>query len=473
MVVRGVPARLAKDGWWLDDETPRPKWMLGGLLGLCVVLADQMLWSRVPGLGFVVWVLAIGIAVHVTLWADITKERGLRAWALLLVALVPAVDLVQFTSAMIALAGLLGFAAYMVLGRWDAPVIVRAMLRLPMAGAVRVAVDALALRISVPSGSTLRAVVFDWGLPLGIGAVFIGLMIFANPLLDRWLLELTRFERGMSWDDFVRMLFWVLIACAVWPFLRLTDMAETLCKTPVARAPMRSTGLLNARSVIRALVVFNLIFAVQSLLDIGYLWGGVTLPEGMTYATYAHRGAYPLMLTALLAGLFALMSGPLLQERSLVRGLMYLWVGQTVLLVLSSILRLDLYVDAYGLTRLRFAAIIWMVVVALGLVLMIMQLVGRQSIGWFVIRAAGLGLLAVYVSSLVNVDGLIARNGLARAKPDYHYICNLGPGAAVAIRQSGACIHGGLGWGPEDDWREWGYRHARLRHSLAQMEVVQ
>lgn len=473
MVVRGVPARLAKDGWWLDDEAPRPKWILGALLGVCVLLADQMLWSPEAGLGFVVWILAIGAAVHVTLWADVTRMRGLRAWAMLVLAIVPAVELVQFISVLIALIGLLGFAVYMVLGRWDGPVIIRAMLRLPFVAAARLTLDALALRVSIPSGRTMRAVVFDWGLPLGIGAVFISLMTYANPLLDQWLFELTRFEGGISPEHVVRMLFWAVVACAVWPFLRLAKMAETLGKAPGARAPLQSTGLLNARSVIRALVVFNLIFAVQSLLDIGYLWGGVTLPDGMTYATYAHRGAYPLMLTALLAGLFALMSGRFLQERPLVRALMYLWVGQTVLLVLSSILRLDLYVDAYGLTRLRFAAFVWMVVVALGLVLMIMQLVGRQSVGWFLLRAAGLGLLAIYATSLVNVDGLIARTGLSRPQPDYYYICNLGEGAALAVRESGACHLGGRGLTTPNDWREWGYRNARLRNSLAHMEVAQ
>ena len=45
------------------------------------------------------------------------------------------------------------------------------------------------------------------------------------------------------------------------------------------------------------------------------------------------------------------------------------WVAQNVFLVLSSLLRLELYVAQYGLTHLRMAAAIWMVVVALGLAL--------------------------------------------------------------------------------------------------------
>jgi hypothetical protein len=58
----------------------------------------------------------------------------------------------------------------------------------------------------------------------------------------------------------------------------------------------------------RSLILFNALFALQSALDLVYLWGGATLPDGMTYADYAHRGAYPLIATALLAASFALIA---------------------------------------------------------------------------------------------------------------------------------------------------------------------
>ena len=53
--------------------------------------------------------------------------------------------------------------------------------------------------------------------------------------------------------------------------------------------------------MLRSLILFNLLFAVQTVLDIVYLWGNVALPADISYASYAHRGAYPLILTALIA----------------------------------------------------------------------------------------------------------------------------------------------------------------------------
>ena len=134
---------------------------------------------------------------------------------------------------------------------------------------------------------------------------------------------------------------------------------------------------LSTATVLRSLILFNLLFAVQTVLDIVYLWGNVALPADITYASYAHRGAYPLILTALLAAGFVLVAmrpgGPA-EQSNVIRPLVYLWVAQNVMLVISSILRLDLYVQIYLLTTWRIAAFIWMLLVATGLLLIVARI---------------------------------------------------------------------------------------------------
>ncbi|WP_342078137.1 DUF4173 domain-containing protein [Yoonia sp. SS1-5] len=467
MVVRGLPKGLAKDGWWLDDETPKGRSLrVPGFLALvCVGLADLLLWDVSPGLGLAVWFLLMGGAIQIALWPPVGKRQIAGHWAVLCVALVPLVDLVQFISVAIALAGLLVFAIVQALGRWDAPTILRAVLRLPFVGPLQIVVDALAVRVQAPAKGRFGAEVRDWVLPLTIGGIFMALMGAANPIVDRWLTALYHFDAGRLFDP-ARFIFWTLLALAIWPLLRLSALTPALAKPASLRLPMLRMGLVTPRAILRALVVFNLIFAMQTLTDLGYLWGGVSLPDGMTYADYAHRGAYPLMVAALLAGVFALVAQPHL-DRSTLRLLLYIWVAQTILLVGSAILRLDLYVDAYGLTRMRFFAVVWMVVVALGLALILMQTWGRQTTTWFMMRAAGLGVLAIYVASLINVDGLVARNLAPRGATAYAYMCSLGEGAAPAT--AGICRGPGMKLATPRNWREWGYRNARLRHNVGQM----
>ena len=188
-----------------------------------------------------------------------------------------------------------------------------------------------------------------------------------------------------------------------------TDPAAA--ETTEQEKPDNAIDFFGVATILRSLILFNLLFAVQTVLDVIYLWGNATLPADISYAAYAHRGAYPLILTALLAAGFVLIAmkpgGPAEQSK-VIRPLVYLWVGQNVLLVASSILRLDLYVQIYLLTWWRVAAFIWMLLVAFGLLLIVARIRLNRSNEWL-IRANLITLTAtLYVCSLVNFSAIIA-----------------------------------------------------------------
>jgi len=467
MIVRGVPRSLQRDAWWIaaDSQTgvgsggtiARRPWVICVLL---IGLIDALALRTGLGLGFVAGIFSVGAAARWVLRNSVDRRRSAQAWGVLILGVIPAIDLVQATSFVMALVGLAVFAGILSGPQWA-----RAAARIPLWGVAQNYRDLRAVELRGPS----KSLVLDWLMPAGIGALFLLLLIAANPLVEGWI---TRINVDNA-PSVQRMISWVAVGLLVWPLLRLRQMNlhKQVATTP--RKPV-SVAYLNQRSVLRALVVFNLIFAVQSVLDLGYLWGGVRLPDGMTYANYAHRGAYPLMMTALLAGGFALLAQPWLDGR-VMRGLLLVWIGQTLVLVMSSILRLDLYVDSYGLTHLRFAAFVWMAVVALGLVVLIMQIVGRYSAGWMLRRAFGIGLVAVYASSVTNVAGYVARQQLTAGPTDIAYVCSLGEGAKPAVEryQPDLCVD--RYYTPTiitpQDLRDWGFRNARLRRSLAQIKA--
>lgn len=266
-----------------------------------------------------------------------------------------------------------------------------------------------------PGGATVsggvRAFFVRWALPLLLGAVFAGLFAFANPIigdaLDRFWLYLT--TRDLPHPDFMRLLFWIAV------FVCLTALLCFASGAPSAE-PRAADGPIDALVppdvLVRALVLFNLLFAVQTLLDVTYLWGGAALPEGMTYARYAHRGAYVLVFTALLAGAFALVAfRPGMDDARLrlERRLMLLWLGQNVFLVVSSAWRLWLYVNAYSLTRLRVCAAIWMALVVCGLVLIAFRLLKRRSGRWLLNANAAAAVLVLYAVAWTGIDAHVAR----------------------------------------------------------------
>jgi hypothetical protein len=181
--------------------------------------------------------------------------------------------------------------------------------------------------------------------------VFLLLFASANPLIEKCL-SAANLAKLTSQLSAPRILFWLLALCLIWPFI-YQRWHRTRASAAHPALAIGTGEFLSTATVLRSLILFNLLFAVQTVLDMVYLWGNVALPADITYASYAHRGAYPLILTALLAAGFVLVAmrpgGPS-EQSNVIRPLVYLWVAQNVMLVISSILRLDLYVQIYLLT---------------------------------------------------------------------------------------------------------------------------
>ena len=250
--------------------------------------------------------------------------------------------------------------------------------------------------------------VAKWFLPVAGSFLFVSLFTLANPVLYYWLKQTEIFVQGIFEALTLtpaRMLFW----CVTWTLLWM------LCRVRYKRRNFPEIGAgrtLSLSLLARSLMLFNGVFALQTILDCAYLWGGATLPGGMTYAEYAHRGAYPLIATALIAGGFVLMTfraGLPTHEMTLVRKLVYLWLGQNVLLTLNSLWRLHLYVEVYSLTRLRMAAAIWMLLVSAGVVLIVWRIYAGKTNGWL-LNANFVTLLSVlYICCFINFDSIISR----------------------------------------------------------------
>ena len=365
--------------------------------------------------------------------------------------------------------------------------LLRATLRLWPLGVAATGFEALRLRKSQSADeamTTLNQTIRLWVMPLVMGFVFILLLLAANPIAANWLEGLSDFSFNLP--SAARLVFWAALIPLGWTVLSLPLIKERLCAAPaIPKFGPAPEGIINAGSTTRALILFNGVFAVQTLMDVLYLYAGAALPEGMTYATYAHRGAYPLLVTALLAGGFALLTRRWTNGNDLLRGLLIAWVVQNIALVVSSLVRLDLYVDIYGLTRLRMAAAIWMGLVAVGLVLIVWQVWRGHRSGWLLLRVGALATGVLYLCCFASFDATIARHNLGRlpshveqslnrgTRYDQNYLCLLGDAAKPILRafelehDKIICHPVSMLISTRDDWREWGFRNARARHSLA------
>ena len=251
-------------------------------------------------------------------------------------------------------------------------------------------------------------------LPILGGAIFLGLFASANPLIGELL---TRMRLPtLTEATLTRFIFWLAVFIAIGGILR-PRWRRRLVALPSLQGRIVTSG--TAASVSLSLVVFNLLFAVQNVLDLTFLWSGAPLPEGMTLAEYAHRGAYPLIVTALLAGLFVLVflrPGAETATRPLVRGLVMLWVGQNLLLVASCLLRTADYIEVYSLTRFRIVAMIWMVLVGVGLGLICWRLLTNKSANWLINTNLGAALTVLAIVSAIDLGAVAASWNIRHAR---------------------------------------------------------
>lgn len=226
----------------------------------------------------------------------------------------------------------------------------------------------------------------NWLLPGMCTLTFIWLLSEANPVIESWLAN-NWFAELYKWFNPFRLITMALIFAVSWTLLR----AKFKLPPPKLETDYIRKGwlawLFSPQAVWRSLMLFNALFAMQTFMDMLYLWGGAALPNGMTYAGYAQRGAYPLVVTALLSALFILIVFRRENEQNVslqVRGLIYAWIAQNIVLVISSITRLALYIEQYSLTYLRVSALIWMGLVATGLLLILLRIYARKDNVWLI-----------------------------------------------------------------------------------------
>lgn len=421
-----------------------------GAAALLVALADALFYGHRLGISLALFLVVLAGASACLNRVRAEPARRWRAAILLAAGLLPIVEDMNWFSVTIALLATAVCARTLTEARdlhWQEHL--RSALRLPFSGIFRLLSDlARASRYRARRGQRTGALagLLGWAVPLLLCAVFISLFVSANPLLERWL---SRIDIVAILAQLVsgRSIFWVIMLCLVWPLIRIRSLRN---RKPVRSAPSATIAMLHPldplsdRTIRRCLVLFNGLFAVQTAMDATYLWGGASLPDGLSHATYAHRGAYPLVVTALLAAVFVLIamrpsgSG---ERDPRIRPLILAWVGQNILLVLSALLRLDLYVEAYSLTEFRIAAFVWMLLVMAGLVLILVQILSRRSIGWLVSANALALALTLYVYSFVDTAVVIANFNFRHSyemrgegQPiDIAYLFSLGPSVIPAV----------------------------------------
>ena len=179
-------------------------------------------------------------------------------------------------------------------------------------------------------------------------------------------------------------------------------------------------------TVITVLFITNIIYVVFTLIQFTYLFGGATFsqPSSFTYAEYARRGFFELIVVTLINLSILLCSINLTKKEGkiadkIARILNSLLVVCTLVMLCSAHFRMSLYEEAYGYTYLRILTHAFMAFIFVMLVAALFKVWNEKVslVKAYIIIA----LISYTVINYVNIDVVIARSNIER----YHKTGNI------------------------------------------------
>lgn len=228
---------------------------------------------------------------------------------------------------------------------------------------------------------------------------------------------------------FLTLFFTWLLAAALWLLVTHSSKAKKIEPDSPLLAPF-----LGMTETTITLVSLNLLFAFFLIIQFQYFFAGEAniTQDGFTYAQYADRGFRELLLVAAIAGLVYYVLASFTRRESKPRRLIFSLLGGLLLLQVGVVLvsayqRINMYVNAYGLTAYRFIPQIFILFLAA----ILLSLVLMESFDKFKRLALILfsaAMLFTLTLAVINVDKVTARHNVERAlqgkELDYNFLVN-------------------------------------------------
>lgn len=414
------------------------KQSISRLVWTCILVAwvfDLLFWKRTPGISYFLMVVLLAAAGLL-----LAKGEGIhparRAWILLLPVLFFAgmtfFRAEPFTVAYNVVGSVLLLCLTAVTftgGRWMEYSLadyiqkffhlgLSALSRLALFAAEKPGAPAIPVTEKKPSSrrSILRGILLALPIVLGLGA----LLASADPIFNTTLSQMFSFFQIEHLGEYLFRLFYILVLAYLLAGVYLhafTQSAEPSLEGE--DHPLVSPFLGWIESVI-ILGAIDLLFGLFVFIQFKYFFGGQgnIHIDGYTYAEYARKGFTELVVVAVISLLILQVLNTITRrtekkERALFSGFSIGLVAMVLVILASAYQRLQLYELAYGFSRIRVYVHVFMI--WLGILLLVTVIIELKQRP----RAFALSVVLVCIGfgvtiNLVNVDGLIARENVAR-----------------------------------------------------------
>ncbi|MGH2806493.1 MAG: DUF4153 domain-containing protein [Actinomycetota bacterium] len=189
----------------------------------------------------------------------------------------------------------------------------------------------------------------------------------------------------------------------------------------ITRAEPREAKTRSVAEWAIPVIALDVLFASFVAIQISVLFGGrdhVEVTDGLTYAEYARQGFFQLLAVAALvlvviAAVIALGRPREGRDRTLMRWSLGALCGLTLVVLASALVRLQLYEETFGFTRLRVsvhATIYWLA----GIFVLVIVSGIRWRAGWLPRAVVAYTAVSLLAFAVVDPEALIARENVRR-----------------------------------------------------------
>ena len=279
-------------------------------------------------------------------------------------------------------------------------------------------------------------------IALPIVAVFAALLSSADLVFAQRMQDFVKLFRLENLPEYIFRGVYILIGAYALAGVILHAAQKSRDEKLVGEKPLvpQFLGFTEAAVVLGTVVA---LFAIFVVIQFQYFFGGQTNigVAGYTFSEYARRGFGELVTVAffsllLFLGLSAIVKRQTTAQRWAFSGLGIGMVALVGVMLVSAFQRLLLYEAAYGFSRLRMYTHVFMLWLgALLAVVVVLDILRKERFFAMAALLASIGFAATL--TLVNVDGYIVRQNVARAAAgeglDVAYLTSLSPDAVPAL----------------------------------------
>jgi hypothetical protein len=257
-------------------------------------------------------------------------------------------------------------------------------------------------------------------VPLLITIVFYFIYREANPLFKNFTKELNLDFITWDWIGFT-LLGFILIYGFYYPrkillFLHIDLISsdnlslENLATNNISKK-LLTINHENTLGIV-LFVFLNILLLMVNTLDINYVWISQTLPVGLSYSDFVHQGINMLITSIVVAILIILYffrgSINFYKNNTAIKVLAYIWIIQNAIMILSGVIKNDLYISEYGLTYKRIGVYVYLLLSLIGLATTFIKIVKLKT-NWFLFRKNAWAFYTILIlSCLFNWDLIIA-----------------------------------------------------------------